>query len=292
MSLNINRRSVAFLLFFQLVICIASPSLHAADEFIEVRIRETIDQNLYSDMACGPAVILSLLANSERYRPIYNSLPGEGASRKLTKVILKYGYEPITSEDSQEGSQRFDEEKGIWPQDLTDLAVTIIGGQPITTPKLLGQFLDIKEEERTRPGSFIRRIHRLLKDSLTQGTPVVVSLRSFAPVIEEGKPVWEGLANHFVLVTKIPAELKPQELGFIFEYLDPNGGIKASGYIYEENIRPFNALKEDRTSRGEWIQNGFLLVNAPSLRTLSTGGVPWGVRTIITLNYAISDALE
>ena len=64
MSLNINRRSVAFLLFFQLVICIASPSLHAADEFIEVRIRETIDQNLYSDMAFGPPGIPNLLAKN------------------------------------------------------------------------------------------------------------------------------------------------------------------------------------------------------------------------------------
>jgi len=254
-----------------------------SESFIEVPITTRINQFDYSEWACGPAAVLTLIANAPTLKDVYEKIPGASSSQKLEYVIRHHGF--ILSEDHEGRRHRFHPEQGISAVDLRYFSEDILNDFSTNHP-LTGSYLDRTDEEVKHPGAYVRRIHQMLKTSLTAGVPVVVHLRSFSvgPDPKTSEPVWKGLSSHYGVITKIPAELKSYDLGFSFEYVDPAGGKTYSGYLSEENIHPFAAAKGN-TEKWEWLSNSpYLLATLPAV---GLEEVHWSQRKIFVLSYAL-----
>jgi len=250
---------------------------------VAVDVDEAVDQNVYSAKACGPASVLNALAfGNDSFRKAYRKIEGKRAKDKLAALIEGWG--KVESDDYTTG-ERWRPKSGVSPHDLTCLFNDLLeteGGGSVT-----GRFLDRTPGED--PAKFVERIHASFRTSLARGVPVIVNLRSFAPgrTGKNDSIVWNGVASHFVLLYKIPETLEREERGFVFEYLDPNGPVLGTGYIYFEGSRNFTAAKGN-SERWKWLKNRpFLLVNVPTLNTLDVQEQDWYWRTIVTLNHAI-----
>lgn len=230
--------------------------------------------------ACGPVCLVNALEfGDEACRKMLAALPGETPARRAVGILERFGGRP--SRDYGEGRRvRSD---GISCEDLTDIVQEVVASGGLTAR---GEFLDRAENEADR--SFLHRVHGRLADALRAGRPPVVSLRSFAVAAdEEQEYLWNGVAGHFVVVTRVPAKLADHELGFAFEFIDPESGRVESGYVYLERQRPFLAARGN-AERYEWKRGSpFLLVAAPTL-SLGLPNQPWWARSIVTLNYCLT----
>ena len=258
--------------------------------FVEINVSKTINQHWYSNMACGPAAVLMLYANSPEGKKIFESLPGEGDREKLQKVIQTYGK---VSSDSNPNAVRFNESSGINPDDLLQMAQEIQGSAQVKIP-LRGNYI-IKRRDENK-GLMIERVHQMFKFSLERGVPVVINLLSFyleMKLQERQKGIfettlqWQRLKSHFIVVTKIHRNLGENDFGFFFEYIDPNGGTINSGYLYAATSEPFNAPLGIGNSTETYNGDDFLRVIVPTLDTLGLDDIPEYSRAVITLNHAI-----
>lgn len=279
----------SFVVTVSLLTCLFSVNIFASQQnFIRINIDDSkaINQHIYSRYACGPTSVLNtLLFGPGEFQSIFQNIPGATNKEKLTYIIEKYGMTP--SEDYKEGI-KWHPNSGMSPVDLSYFMKDVLQKKS----NLKGKFLERLKHETTK--QHLKRVHNYIKNSLKKGIPIIVSLRSFSPhrsSKNKGEIVWNGLGNHFVIVTGIPSSIKSYEKGFSFEYLDANGPKRATGYIYIEDIRNFTAIKGN-TKQWKWLtDSAFLLVNVPSLDTLKVQDQDWYWRSIITLNYAIG-ALE
>jgi hypothetical protein len=253
---------------------------------LKIDVSKAIGQHMGSNYACGPASVLNALVfGNHHLQKVFAQIDGNSHQDKLEHVINKYG--KIKSNDYKD-RHRWDPRSGFSPVDLTYFAKDILASE--NRIDIQGRFLDRTEDESTH--NHLIRVHGYFVRSLKQGVPVIISLRSFAPDYTSAAKndiVWNGLANHYVVLTCIPETIGPHEKGFPFEYLDPTGPKRASGYIYIEDRRNFMAAKGNKVS-WEWMSDSpFLLVKAPSLNTLDLKTQRWFWRTIVVLNYAIGN---
>jgi hypothetical protein len=251
---------------------------------LTIDISKAVDQNQHSQNACGPASVLnSLIFGNHHLQTALARLKGSANQDKLAFIIDRYG--TVRSEDYQ-NRPRWNPQSGISPLDLTHLFIDILATGSQTD--IQGKFLDRDPDESHL--DHLHRVHGYLVHSLQKGVPPIISLRSFAPDYispDQKKIVWNGLANHYVIITALPRMVHRHQKGFFFDYLDPNGPLQASGYAYIEDRRNFMAAKGNRV-HWKWLSDGpFLLVTAPSLNTLGLRTQRWFWRTIIVFNYAI-----
>lgn len=246
------------------------------------------------EMSCGYAAILNALSfGNDDDKRVFASLKGED-SQKLTELETKYG-----NKKSQDAFiKRFDE-FGISAQDLL-VTYNELRSQHKLAP-LKGEYLDRKSKEsKTELGM---RVHKLLLNSLSNGEPPVIMLRSqvanFEPVkrisikrkmnsrkFYENSSRWNEVNGHFITVIALPVETN-DDGSFSLDYLDSYDGKKHQLFIYLEE-RDFVAAKGvPKKGASNWIQDyPFLLVAGPSLH-LGLGGQPWNERTLIYLHHAI-----
>ncbi len=244
-----------------------------------------MNQRLYEtpDIACGPASAINFLRfGTPPMRAAEAGLMGTDDGERLRYVIHRYflGRKSV----DVPGAKRL-EFGGVTVNDLTAAIAEVFADHHLGTVR--GRFLDRRLREKD--GEFVHRVHGLLKDSLEQGRPVLVSLRSFVASYHEDheKILWDRGEHHYMVVTGVPAVLGEGERGFTFEFIDSDGAERRSGFVHAESRQPFSAFKGS-TEEGEWLNGSpFLLVTAPTVGAVRPRDLEWSDRWLITLNYAI-----
>ncbi len=279
-----TRTELSELCTIVLVLAGYSASPAAADDSVSVPVDPgtLARQGDLDATACGPISVVNALALGDAAcRRALADLRGDSNVRRAEDLLERFASRP--SRDYGEGTRR--RRDGISCADLADLLGEAVAQSGL---KATGQFLDRRPNEAD--GAYLRRVHGLLSQALRERRPPIVSLRSFAVAADPKFPdgySWNGVLNHFVVVTRVPAKLADHEWGFTFEFVDPQTARTESAYVYLERERPFVAAKGN-DSKYEWKDGSpFLLVTAPTL-PLATNRQTWWSRTIITLNYAIT----
>lgn len=255
------------------------PEPHRAMVRVEQPAGAIPNQNVVSNVACGPtSALIALATGAPAARKEAAKLVADGNKAALESLIARFGQR--TSEDYGKGP-RF--RKGISAMDLTAF-VNDIRAELELAP-LAGSYMSKTEGES--PLAHLGRIHGYLTRSLAKGEPVILHIRTFYAGPENDKakkPTWNGLASHFVVATGVPTELSPGARGFAVEILDPNGGMATELYLAAESVRAFVAA-EGNAEKWEWKPNSpFLTCRAPSL-ALDRQSRPWNERTLCVLHH-------
>lgn len=282
-----------------------TPELAAADEVVakveaaswSVPVDRALIVNQHVDprfgmKACGPTAVINALRFSEgRESEIFSQLVGARDAMRLRFLIDRWfaGRDSLVAVDSK----RFGPH-GCFAEDLLAGFNELLREhqqQPVA-----GQFLDRGWSEENgekilEPAAdYVRRVHGLLADSLRDGLPPVVSLKSFVARRRNGPDDdihWEPASGHYVVVTSVPKRLADHDLGFRFEYIDPNSGNTGSAWVFAEKHLSFRAFRGSN-GIGEWLDGKpFLLVIAPMIYSLQPKTAEWSDRTIVALDYAI-----
>jgi len=261
--------------------------LARAEEFtgIELTGQEAfVDQGIYSDAACGPTALLnSLKFGGESYRDGFAQLPGATDQHRLHSLVDRYFKRP--SSILPQG-RRYSQHSGVLSRDLLVAAQETYAD--LGLPKVEGQEFLRGEDEPSE--EFIQRVHRQLQYSLFQGMTPIIELRSQYADQDSvtGQWKWKAMEDHYVVVTRVPKQLREDAMGFSFDYIDPLGGKLGTAFVYAERRQNFSAWQGD-THLGRWLAgNRFLLINAPS----AYGMIPdekadWHARTLTALSYYI-----
>jgi len=249
---------------------------------------QIIDQNVdrvYKTRACGPTAVLNALRFATgREQGIYSTLIGGDDATRLRYLIDRWYAGRSSSVVA--GVKRFDTH-GCYVEDLAAGFNELLAENKLPDAKSV--FLDRRPPEKS-DREFLKRIHGSFANSLRNGLPPIVSLRSFVARKHYGESDtsrWGIARHHFVVVTSVPEKLAENDLGFRFEYIDPFGGSTGSAFAYAEQHMTFRAFKGSN-GIGEWLRGTpFLLVVAPGIESLQPLNADWPDRVIITLNHAI-----
>ena len=273
---------------FYLFVAFALVQCWNADECVAQKRPSVVAQADVHVQACGPCAIV----NSMRYasgsfaRKVarLDQQPNETLARTLIATLGS------RKSSTYENKPSFNPESGVSCGDLTRMYQDFITDSLSKGPsefELSGTYLD-RDENETCP-EHLRRVHEIFHDSLEQGFPPVLSIRTFATKKDptQGKFLWHGLAGHFVTVTKVQPEIRENEKGFSFEFADPDTAKREFGYFHFNESRNFTAAKGNR-EKWTWIKDRpFLLITAPSVK-MQTHYAAHHERTIITANYVIA----
>ena len=263
----------------------------AAEELftgIEVDAGKVVKQQLYEDSseACGPASMINVLRfGRPEMQSLFSKLVGNDDRTRLRFAIDRYF--------KNKNSVVFPRSKrlghtGVMAEDLKNAFNDLLKENDLTPVTRLE--LNRKEGEGDR--DFLERVHGNLQRSLRQGVPPIIQLRSYAVMPEkEGsfKMVWKAMNNHFVVVTRVPKELRDRDTGFSIDAIDSNGGRLVSGYVFGEKYLPFRAEKSTTSpTKVEWLSGRpFLLVKAAGIVSLQPRQATWKNRVIVTLSEVI-----
>ncbi|MCF6314430.1 MAG: hypothetical protein L3J39_18420 [Verrucomicrobiales bacterium] len=264
--------------------------LWAEDAFTGVEVDESrvVKQQLYQDSrrACGPTALINVLrSGTPKMQAAYDSLLGGSESKRLRFVIDRYFKNKTSGVFPR--SKRFGHQ-GVFAADLCAAFNDLLKDhemQPVTR-------LELDRREGEGDEDFLARVHGSLRRSLSEGVPPIIQLRSYTASREkegDGWVQWEASKNHFVVVTRVPAKLRKQDSGFVFDAIDPNRGVLVSGYVYAERHLPYRASKvNSKTGEEQWLSGRpFLLVKAPGVVSLQPKKATWEDRVIVTLSEAI-----
>jgi hypothetical protein len=259
---------------------------------IQVDPEKIITQKLASsNRACLPTCFLNALKfGPTSFQRIFSALPGASDEDKLNSVIDIFASEPS---DVRRGARRF--ESGVVSDDSVSGCNSIL----LSKDQLAGAHLDMLRGEQ--PYEHLHRIHGLLVGSLEPGFPIIATVSAYAATHRKEEFVWSRIAEHSILIVRVPKEIAHNAYGFVFYFIEPAKGELCEGYIHSETIREFRAIKSSSPGYNynekerkfvvmkglsdRWIDNGFLQIVSPSL-LLKTYNEPWYVRTFFTLSHA------
>lgn len=251
---------------------------------VEVDVGKVVKQQLYEDSrkACGPTAMINVMRHgTPEMQRAYNSLAGVDERARLRLVIDRY----FKNKHSR-----------VFPR------AKRLGHHGVLAIDLKSAFSDLLKDYQLDPVSklelnrlagesdrdFLERVHEKLKLSLRRGVPPIIQLRTYM-VNREGevnsRGMWKATNSHFVVVTRVPSELREQDEGFTFDAIDSNGGRLVSAYVYGEKQLSFRAEKGPSSpTRVEWLSGRpFLLVKAPGVVSLQPHNATWDSRVIVTL---------
>lgn len=246
--------------------------------------QEIVRQKSIDKFACGPCAILNAINFADASLGLDSSrIEGETNETRVRTIIEQFGSrDSLVHADSKRFNGRY---TGTAASDLVMIFNEILESTEHSL-RVSGLYLNRRENE-SQAGN-LARIHVMIKESIDQGLPVVFSVRAFTARFNEPKDkfLWEALTTHYVVIDRVQPELKDNEKGFAFEYLDSNSGQREYGYIHLGEARNFTAARGN-AEHWKWIPDRpFCLVTAPSLR-LGTQKQKFHLRTIITANYVI-----
>lgn len=246
-------------------------------------------QKNIGDMACGPCALYNALNHGhQELRKVASELSGRNHDQRIQSLIRKHGQQP--SEIYQKKQARYTAKGGITVEDLPGFVRDTLGVD--SGYRVAADYLNRRDKESQ--GQHLLRVHRLLRQSIRDGFPPIVEVRSFAAQKNKaGEYEWNGLLGHFIAITRVPEQLADADKGFSFQFADSDTGKIAHGYIHMEEARNFTAVRafsvsEKGEDQWQWVTDyPYLLVQAPSLRLL-TQKEPWHHRTLIILRHAVT----
>lgn len=255
---------------------------------VEVDAGKVVKQQMYKESteACGPASMINVLRfGKPEMQNVFAKLVGNDDRTRLRFAIDRYF--------KNKNSVVFPRAKrlghtGVMAEDLENAFNDLLKENNLEKVTRL----ELSRKEGEGDQEFLERVHGNLQRSLRLGVPPIIQLRSYAVMPEEEGSVdmaWRAMNNHFVVVTRVPMELREQDLGFTFDAIDSNGGRLVSGYVYGEKHLPFRAEKgTTRPTEVEWLSGRpFLLVKAPGVVSLQPQKATWKNRVIVTLSEVI-----
>jgi len=270
--------------------CLAVLSAAAEESFTGVEVDESkvVKQQLYKDSseACGPAAMINALRfGTLEMQKASDSLMGNDDRARLRFVIDRY-FRNAQSEVFPKVKRLW--HKGVLPADLRNAFNDLLKDnqlEPMTS-------LELDRQDGESDRDFLERVHEKLKRSLKRDVPPIILLRTYAVMPkEEGSAgvVWKATNSHFLVVTRVPTKLRKQDMGFVFDAVDSNGGRLISGYVFGEKHLPFRAEKGTTDpTKVEWLSGRpFLLVKVPGVVSLRPQKATWKDRVIVTLCDAI-----
>ncbi len=242
-----------------------------------------VDQRDFKDSinGCAPATILNLLKfGGEDFDVVYRSLVGGTDEVKMRYVVDRYFKNRPSL--TYPGQQRWGPH-GIDCRDLVLGLNELLAEQGRAGVNAL--FLDREGDESE--ADHLIRCHELISDSVQEGVPPILSLRTY--VVKEREengevPVWEPGPHHYVLVTGVVGKLSAA--GVELEIIDPWRGNRTVIYLHREpQGRSFRALK-GTLEEGEWLDGRpFLQVLAPEVPSLKPKDLEWFERSIVVANF-------
>ncbi len=247
-----------------------------------------IDQHLYTDSenACGPAAVAnSLVFGTEPMRQAWGNFVGGDDRTRLRFLVDRWFRSRASLEFPTKKRLAID---GVLEEDLAAACAEM--SRDLRLPLLQGTYLDRLAGEKSP--AFLARVHEALLESVENGVPPILSLKSYvARRLErlDGGVGWMVAEHHCVVVTGVRSSLRPGDLGFSVDLIDPNGGYQTSAFIYAENQLNFRALKGSE-GNGKWLSGRpYLLVQAPGVLSIRPDKAEWQDRIIVTANYLIGD---
>ncbi|NOX98475.1 MAG: hypothetical protein GXP30_01890 [Verrucomicrobia bacterium] len=255
---------------------------------VQVDAGKVVKQQLYEDSteACGPASMINVLRfGTPELQKVFNALVGNDDRMRLRYVIDRY----FKNKNSVvfPRAKRFGH-TGVMAKDLENAFNDLLKENNLESVSRLELNRQAGEADR----EFLQRVYGKLQRSLENGVPPIIQLRSYAVMPEQEGSVnmeWRAMNNHYVVVTRVPKELRKQDMGFTFDAIDSNGGRLVSGYVFGEKHLPFRAEKGTTDpARVEWLSGRpFLLVKAPGVVSLQPRKAKWKHRVIVTLSEVI-----
>lgn len=284
-----RRRWAAGLVTGQALFCLLF-SVTAQEGFtgVDVDAGKLVKQQLYPDSseACGPAAMLNVLRQgTPKMQAAYASLVGADERRRLRFVIDRYFNNKVSMVFPR--AKRLGHH-GVFPLDLKNACNDLLKENGIEALSRL----DLSRKEGEADRDFLQRVHGELKRSLRRGVPPIIQLRSYAALRDkqgDAMVMWQAANNHFVVVTRVPSELRAQDDGFAMDLIDPNGGRLLTAYVFGERHLPFRAEQSvSSPAPAKWLTGRpFLLVKAPGVVSLQPRKATWEDRVIVTLSEAI-----
>lgn len=280
-----NRRgqNIPYIAFFGLLALTSLSSLlHAQEQ--PVSNNRAYDQFIAGEGACFPTCILnSLLYGDDRFAIVLDSIPGKSNKEKLRYIIENQG-----GEKSLGNPQRkvFEKASGVMIRDNAPFFNAVLALN--SNERVSGMLANRNPNESAR--DHLIRIHQTLKRSLSAGVPPIVSLRAIAARRSNNGTFdsWKAVRAHAIVINKIPNELKINQDGFSFGYIEPAGGVEKEGYLFPEQFRDFSA--QNSIDAIELHNMPFLNTLMPSLN-LQENNIDWYVRGIIVVDF-ITGMLE
>lgn len=244
---------------------------------------DPVDQRDFSDSinGCAPATILNLLKfGPDGFQQVHEALVGGNDQVRMRYLVDRYFKDRPSA--TYPGQPRW----GVHGIDCRDLVAGLNEmlrehGQP----ELNSRYLD--REEAESEADHLLRCHELIADSLENGVPPILSIRTFVVKVREengGEPAWEPGPHHYVLVTGVVG--KPSAAGVELEIIDPWGGQRTVIYLHREPMgRSFRALK-GTLDDGEWLDGrSFLQLLAPEVPSLRPKDLNWSERSVVVANF-------
>jgi hypothetical protein len=222
--------------------------------------------------------ILNSLRYSSHNSSLLKSIKGATDAERDKQLMDEYGGKPST--DYPTGS-RFRSD-GISSPDLRAIYNDFREVHKLSP--LAGGYLELHKDETAK--QLAERVHRYLLNSLKQGEPPIIQIRSQAARLnaKTSQYFWQGLDGYAITVVEVPESINPDG-SFTVKYIDSVTGAKNELMIFNDP-RNFGANKN---AGGEkvWLNNRpFLAVCGPSL-FLSTTKEDWHMRTLMYLYYGI-----
>lgn len=244
---------------------------------------EPVDQRDFSDSinGCTPATILNLLKfGPDGFKQVHEALVGGSDQVRMRYVVDRYfrGRSSV----AYPGQARW----GVHGIDCRDLVAGLNEMLRDHGQVELGS-LYLDREDAESESDHLLRCHDLITDSLDNGVPPILSIRTFVVKMREdngGNPAWEPGPHHYVLITGVAG--KPSAVGFELEIIDPWGGQRTMIYLHREpQGRSFRALK-GTLDDGEWLDGRpFLQVLAPGVPSLRPKDLDWSERGVVVANF-------
>lgn len=227
-----------------------------------------VNQRLAYGNACGPASLLNAFQyGSERWRKVFDALPGKDHRYRIRYVVAAWGKEPSSH---IKGRMRWNPKQGINLLDLTDMANAM--RKPHYLPTIKQEVLTKKT--RGSYADLLKRSHKLMAKSLKKGFPPIISIRRYAYRYspEVGQKSWWPIRAHFVVVTEIPKRVSAPYGFYRIKYIDPYGGLMQKGQI--------------EVYTGAFRNSPFVIANMPDV-LVGKKLVKKGEPTIITMSAVI-----
>lgn len=258
----------------------------AMDLAIPVDAGRLLNQHLFADgeAACGPAAVANCLRQgTPPMAAVWDNLVGGDDATRLRFLIDRWFRNRPSA--AFPGKKRLSHD-GVLEEDLADACREIWTEAGLPAPT--GGYLDRRVGEKSP--EFLARVHGLIAGSLRDGQAPILSLKTYiARRLKrmDDELAWELAQHHWVVVTGVRRELRPTDLGFALELIDPDGGRPSSAYVYAETRQDFNALKGTE-ARGHWLRGRpFLLVEAPGVLALRPKEADWPDRVIVVANFLL-----
>jgi hypothetical protein len=224
---------------------------------------------------CYPAAVInSLQFGNKELKSVYSKLDGVMPKDKFFSLISEFG--SISS--SKSGQPVF-----------SDVVVQVGEGGPFyenvlkhfRVRKPTHLFLIKRDQESTR--QHLLRIHEYLRSSIVNGFPPVVGI-----ILHKNSGI--AMASHSVVIVRVPERITDAQQGFVFDYIEPDGGSIQQGYASIETSQPFRSVVESQPVFQD-VGSPYLTVVVPAA-ILWNGSLDEKLRTFVTLHYLIGDFVD